>query len=100
MSVIVIGRLTVDPANLERLWADRRSDFEAIADVARKSGALHHRWAFGEGEVMIVDEWPDAGSFQRFFESQTKIPELMAEGGVQGPPTFEIFEAQATPDEF
>jgi hypothetical protein len=100
MSVIVIGHMTVDPANLEQLWRDRSADFEAVAEAARTAGAVHHRWAFGDGEVVIVDEWPDAGSFQQFFESQPKIAELMQAGGVQGPPRFEIFDAKVGPDEF
>ena len=73
MSVIVIGRMTVDPGNVEKLWAQRKSDF---------------------------DEWPDAGSFQKFFESYPKIPELMQAAGVQGPPEFDIVRAQDAPDQF
>jgi len=100
MSVIVIGHMTVDPANLEQLWRDRSADFGAVADAARAAGAVHHPWAFGAGEVVIIDEWPDAASFQQFFAGQPKIAELMQAGGVQGPPTFEILEAKAGPDEF
>jgi hypothetical protein len=50
---------------------------------------------------VIVDEWPEAQSFQKFFESQATIPELMQAGGVQGPPEFEILEARSdAPDQF
>jgi quinol monooxygenase YgiN len=100
MSVIVIGRMTVDPGNVEKLWAQRKSDFEAIAEAAKAAGAIHHRWGFGEGHVVIIDEWPDAGSFQKFFESYPKIPELMQAAGVQGPPEFDIVRAQDAPDQF
>ena len=100
MSVIVIGHMSVDPANVERLWRDNRADFEAIAAAARSAGAIHHQWGFGDGQVVIIDEWPDAESFQQFFEGQPKIAELMAAGGVQGPPTFEIIESKTGPDSF
>jgi len=100
MSVIVIGHMTVDPANVERLWIDRKADFEAVAEAARAAGALHHRWGFGDGQVVIVDEWPDAASFQKFFDGQPKIAELMQAGDVQGPPTFEILESKTGPDTF
>jgi hypothetical protein len=100
MSVIVIGRMKVDPANVEKLWADRKADFDAVAAAAKQAGAIHHRWAFGDGEVLIIDEWPDADSFNGFFSSQTKIADLMAAGGVQGPPDFTIVEAKKGPDEF
>jgi len=100
MSVIVIGRMAVDPANVEKLWKERGADFEAIAVEAKQAGAIHHRWAFGFGYVRIIDEWPDAETFQKFFGSQSTIPELMQAGGVQGPPEFEIIEAKTAPDQF
>ena len=100
MSVIVIGRMTVDPANVEKLWKDNKADFEAVAKEAKAAGAMHHRWGFGDGYVTIIDEWPDAASFQKFFEGTAKIGELMQAGGVQGPPDFTIVEAKTGPDEF
>ncbi len=100
MSVIVVGKMTVDPANLEKLWSERKSDFEAVAKEAKAAGAIHHRWAFGDGFVVIVDEWKDAASFQKFFESNSTIPELMQAGGVQGAPDFTIAEVKQAPDEF
>ena len=100
MSVIVIGKMVTDPANIEKLWADRKADFEAVAEEAKAAGAIHHRWGFGDGYTVIVDEWPDAASFQSFFGSNTTIPELMQAGGVQGQPEFTIVEAKSAPDEF
>jgi hypothetical protein len=100
MSVIVVGHMKVDPANVERIWVDMKADFEATAKEAKAAGALHHRWGFGDGEVVIIDEWPDAESFQTFFGSNTRVPQLMEAAGVQGPPEFTIVEAQTGPDEF
>jgi hypothetical protein len=100
MSVIVIGRLAADPATMKKLWADRSADFVSVAAEAKAAGALHHRWALGEDNVVLVDEWPDAESFQKFFSSNTTIPALMQSGGVQGIPEFEIMEAADAPDEF
>jgi len=100
MSVIVIGHMKVDPANVAKLWVDRKADFEAVREESKAAGAMHHRWGFGDGEIVIVDDWDDAGSFQSFFESNTVIPELMQAAGVQGPPEFTIVEAKTSPDEF
>jgi hypothetical protein len=100
MSVLVIGRMTVDPANLEKLWSERSADFVAVAEEAKAAGALHHSWGFGDGQVVIVDEWPDTATFQRFFDGQAQIPSLMAAAGVQGPPAFEFLEAKVGPDTF
>lgn len=100
MSVIVIGKMTADPADVERVWRDKKADFEAVSEEAKAAGAMHHRWAFGDGFVTIIDEWPDAGSFQKFFENNSTIPGLMQAAGVQGPPEFTIVEAKSGPDEF
>jgi hypothetical protein len=74
MSMLVIGHMTVDPANVEKLWKDRRADFETVREHAE--------------------------AFQRFFAAETIIGELMQAAGVQGPPEFEIVEARTGPDEF
>ena len=100
MSVIVIGRLSVDPANVARLWVDRRADFEDIAQRARAAGATHHRWGFGDDYVVLIDEWPDAASFQNFFGTEAAIADLMQAAGMQGPPDFAILEAREGPDHF
>jgi len=100
MSVIVIAKMTVDPANLEKLWTERKADFQAIANDAKAAGAVHHRWGFTDGAVVIIDEWSDGESFQKFFDGNPKIGELMQAGGVQGPPEIQILDAKTGPDEF
>ena len=100
MSVIVIGRMTVEPGNVEKLWSEHKSDFEAIAAAAKAAGAIHHRWGLGEDHVVIIDEWPTAESFQKFFESNTKIPEIMQAAGVHGAPEFAFYESMDSPDLF
>ena len=49
---------------------------------------MHHRFFANEagGEVLVVDEWPDAASFMRFFESSPDIGEMMSEAGVTEQP--------------
>lgn len=100
MSVIVIGRVPVNPDNLAKIWAERPADFASVAEDAKAQGAVHHQWGFGDGEVLIIDEWSDAAAFQNFFSSQPMIPELMAAAGVTGEPKFEIFESRQGPDTF
>jgi quinol monooxygenase YgiN len=100
MSVIVVVRVPVDPANLERLWAERAADFQAVAEDGKAHGAIHHRWGLGDNFVLVIDEWPDAKSFDDFFTSQQTIPQLMAAAGAQGPPEVTIVEAKKGPDEF
>jgi hypothetical protein len=92
--------MTVNPDNVKKLWAERKADFEAVSRDAKAAGALHHRWGFGDDHVVIIDEWADAESFQKFFASYTLIPELMQAGGVQGEPEFQILTAEDAPDQF
>ena len=40
MSVIVIGKMQADPANLQKLWKDREADFKAVQKEAKAAGAI------------------------------------------------------------
>lgn len=100
MSVIVIGRFKADPANLKKVFAERAADFKAVSEEAKGVGAVHHRFAAGDGEVLILDEWNNAESFHKFFGGNTTIAEIMQAAGVQGPPEFQIYEALDSPDLF
>jgi len=43
---------------------------------------------------MAVDEWPDAESFEAFFEeAQPHIGPLMQEAGVSSPPTVTVWRS-------
>ncbi|MCU1378457.1 MAG: hypothetical protein JWN29_1440 [Acidimicrobiales bacterium] len=100
MSVIVIGKLAVDPDVMRKLWAERADDFVAIRNEAEAAGAMHHRWGIGDGYVRLLDEWPDAASFQQFFQNQPRIAELMGAAGVTAPPEFEFLDSADVPDQF
>lgn len=100
MSVIVVGRMNADPATVKQVWIDHAAELRGMQKEAEAAGALHHRWGFGDGFVVIIDEWPDATSFQNFFQNNATIPGLMQAAGVQGQPDFTIVEAVTAPDEF
>jgi hypothetical protein len=48
----------------------------------------------------VIDEWPDAESFQKFFAGQADIPKVMAAGGIQGQPEITVMRKMDMPDEF
>lgn len=100
MSVIVIGRFAADPARLEQVFTTHKQTFIDVSVDARSKGAIHHQFGAGDGEVFIVDEWPDEATFQTFFANQTEIPKLMAEVGVTAAPTFEVLRKMDSPDFF
>jgi heme-degrading monooxygenase HmoA len=100
MTVRVIGRMSVDPEILEKLFAERKSDFEAVASEAKALGALHHEFLRGDGEVWLTDVWETAEQFEKFFASQPIIGSLLADAGVSAPPEINICEVMDSPDRF
>ena len=50
--------------------------------------------------MLVVDEWPDADSFQKFFASSPEIPEFMAEAGARGEPQPVFWHELDTADKF
>src|SRR3954471_1671997 len=100
MSVIVALRLKGDAAKFEE-YAKAHPEMAEIKDDAVSRGVIAHRF-FGSldgSEVIVVDEWPDAESFQEFFSAnEQRIGELTSAAGVEpsGPPEF--WRALDTPD--
>jgi hypothetical protein len=100
MSVFMILRVQGDPNTLERYASDNAQMMGRIADAGKAAGATRHAFAGGDGEILVIDEWPDESSFQRFFESQPEIPRLMQEGGATGAPQISFYRKLDTGDEF
>ena len=56
-------------------------DSSDLSDRAKEHGVIAHRFYATDDDVMVIDEWPDAASFNRFFESmQSEIGPLMQKG--------------------
>ena len=101
MSVIVCGKVAGDTAKFQQAMIDRKDEFEAIAQRARSVGAIHHRFGFGDGYVLVVDEWESPQQFEAFF-GDPKLQEFIGSvgGDTSTPPEFIIAEAVSSPDEF
>lgn len=101
MSVYVTLRVQADPAAFEKAAAEHAETIVRINDVAKSKGLIAHRWFRGEGEVMAVDEWPDAESFQAFFDAAgPDIMPFMTAVGVTTPPEVTIWGQVAIDDVF
>ena len=78
-------------------WTSSRPDGEpeSTPDVSQRDlgasagglGAIGpHRFYGSDGQIMVVDEWPDAASFQAFFAAeQEAIGPLMAQVATSEP---------------
>jgi hypothetical protein len=101
VSVFVVMRVPGDPSTLEKYaQSDGGEMMKRIAAEGKKAGAIHHTFAAGDNEIVVIDEWPDAGSFQKFFDAQTEIPQLMKDGGATGAPVISVYRKLETPDQF
>jgi hypothetical protein len=100
MSVIMTFVVTGDPDELERRAAENPGAMRSIADRAKENGLIAHRFYGADGKIMVVDEWPDSGSFQRFFEQmRPEIEPMMAAVGVTGEPEITFWRKLDTHDE-
>lgn len=100
MSVLVVIQIHGDTARFQRALRERAGEFEKFADMARREGAIHHRFGIGEGFVLVNDEWESAEQFQRFFSSPDLQAFIGSVGADAGPPELTFVEAIASSDQF
>lgn len=87
MSVLMVLKIPAAPTDLERVAQEDSDRLMAIGEAAKEAGAIHHAFFEGDGEVIVVDEWPDPESFNAFFQSQSEqIGQLMGAAGATGEP--------------
>jgi hypothetical protein len=93
VSIIMTLRVKGDPDKLEQMAASEPDRMSSIAQEAKKHGVMAHRfYGSDDGQIMVVDEWPDAESFQTFFEEQQgRIGPLMQDMGVTTEPEITIW---------
>ena len=101
MSVIMTMRAKGDADALERIAAESPETLQTILDRAKAEGLIAHRFYRSDGgEIMVCDEWPDPGSFQRFFEAaQGEIGPMMAAAGITAEPEVVFWHAMNMNDE-
>jgi outer membrane protein W len=99
MSVYMTMRLSVDPGAFEKAAADHSDVIDDIMAIAKSNGLIAHRWLRGDGQVMAVDEWPDAASAQAFLgAAESKIGPFLGAAGVAGPPDVTFWDPLAIGD--
>ena len=102
MSVIMTLNVTGDPKKMEQFASENKEKMQAVLEAAKGHGLIAHRFYGNEdgGQVMVIDEWPDRESFERFFGSvQDEIQPLMQQSGVEGEPGINFWRKLDTHDE-
>src|SRR3954452_16595341 len=84
MSVIMALRLKGDPAQFEGYASDHPEMADIKDDAVTRGMSAHRFFGSSDGnEIIIVDEWPDAESFQGFYSAnEQRIGEMMGGAGV------------------
>jgi hypothetical protein len=100
VSVIVTVLTQGDPRRVEDYASANAESMRSITESARGHGLIAHRFYGGDGQVLVIDEWPDSDSFQAFFqENSDRIGPIMEAAGAQGPPQVNIWHKLETHDE-
>jgi hypothetical protein len=80
MSVIITLQFEGDPAAVERYAAENPERMREIVDHAAEHGLIGHRFYGSDGQILVIDEWPDEQSFQDFFTHMQPQIQLFMEG--------------------
>lgn len=99
MSVMMSMGLKVDPSRFEQVAQEHEGALMEIIDKAKQAGVIHHVFCGADGEVMVLDEWPDEGTARGFLESSRgEIQALFADAGVSGEPSPRFWRPLQTAD--
>ena len=99
MSVIMTFRVSGDPDKLEQLAADQAELMRGIAERAKGHGLIAHRFYGSDDQIMVIDEWPDPASFQKFFEQERSTIEPMMAQVATGEPEVTFWRKLETHDD-
>jgi hypothetical protein len=88
-----------DTKTFESFMAANKEQVLELTERSKAEGCLAHRFAVGDGYVLVVDEWESAEKFQGFI-SAPDLQEAMGQMGAQGEPEILFAEAKGFPGEF
>jgi quinol monooxygenase YgiN len=100
MSVIMTLWGRGDPDKIEEFAAGNKEHMQSIVERAKEHGLIAHRFYGSEGQLLVVDEWPDAESFHRFFGSvEAEVAPIMQAAGVTEEPSVTFWRKLETHDD-
>ena len=99
MSVLVVMKVPGDTKTFESFMAANKDLVLELTERSKAEGCTAHRFAVGDGCVVVVDEWGTAEQFQRFI-SAPDLQEAMGQMGAQGEPEITFADLKGFPGEF
>jgi quinol monooxygenase YgiN len=101
MPVIMTAWAKGDPQKLEEWASANRETMNAVLESSKSHGLIAHRFYGTDGQIMVIDEWPDEQSFQSFFEENLpRIGPMFEAAGAQGEPSVNLWHKLDTGDEY
>ena len=99
MSVLVVMTVAGDTAQFESFITANKALVEGLSEKAKAAGCSAHKFAVGDGQVIVVDEWESAEQFLAFIGSP-EIQQVMGQMGAKGEPQITVGAAKGFPGEF
>ena len=94
VSVLVIARCTVSDLGKALEWGKANGDIaEDITAYGKSLGQIGHRMFTDGKDLVVIDEWPDADTFNKFFAGAAKMGEFLSGAGVVGEPELTMLDA-------
>lgn len=94
VSVFVIVRCAVADLGKALEWGKANGDIaEDITAYGKSLGQIGHRMLTDGKDLVVIDEWPDADTFNKFFAGAAKMGEFLSGAGVVGEPEVTILNA-------
>jgi len=102
VSVIVIVRCAVSDVGKALEFARGNPGVpDEITAYGKSLGQIGHRMLTDGNDLVVIDEWPDANTFNTFFAGATRMGEFMSGAGVVGEPEVTILDvAEDVPGTF
>jgi hypothetical protein len=99
VSVLVVMKVPGDTNTFESFMAANTDLVLELTEKSKAAGCRGHRFAVGDGYVLVVDEWDKPEQFQAFI-SAPDIQTVMGQMGANGEPEITIADPKGFPGEF
>jgi hypothetical protein len=94
VSVFVIARFTVGDLGKALEWGKANGNVaEDITAYGKSLGQIGHRMLTDGKDLVAIDEWPDADTFNKFFAGAARMGEFLSGVGVVGEPEVTMLDA-------
>jgi hypothetical protein len=94
VSVVVIARFAVADLGKAQEWAKANGDIaEDITAYGKSLGQIGHRMLTDGKDIVVIDEWPDADTFNKFFAGAARMGEFLSGAGIVGEPDVTMLDA-------